>query len=253
MIKIKNIEDPRVQEFKSLRDSNVKTEGLLIAESYKVVLKLLNSNFEVLKLFITKEFFDENHSQINISEDNIFYADHSIMEKIVGHRLHHGIMASAHRPNNVPLTDLGKRILILNGLSSPENVGTIIRTAAGFNINSVIIDSKTCSPYLRRCIRVSMGNIFNMNIHFCKDLKSTLIDLQESKYSIYATANIEGATDLKDVVFNERSAFITGSEGHGIDSEIITASDEVIRIPMNETVAHLNAACATSIVLYHFQ
>ncbi len=252
MIKINDINDTRVLEFKSIRDTNIRSQNILIAESEKVVLKLLNSKLKINKLFVTPEFYKNNSQLKSLSEDQIFVAEQEIMETIVGHRLHQGIMASAQRPDNISLQELDRKILILNGLSSPENVGTIIRTAAGFNINSVIVDAKTVSPYLRRCIRVSMGNIFSMKIHFTEDLEVTIKELQNNDYQIFSTANEKGAIELKHVEFSSKAAIITGSEGHGIDRSILDLSNSIVRIPMDETVAHLNAACATAIFLYHF-
>jgi tRNA G18 (ribose-2'-O)-methylase SpoU len=252
VIEINSIDDSLIKEFLSLKDKALKEEKKLIVESEKVVRKLLNSKYEVLKIFATKEFYESNYDSLNLEKYNCYQGDKKLMESIVGHNLHHGVMALATRPDYVDLEELDDKILIFNGLTSPENIGTMIRNTAAFNINSVIIDSKTCSPYVRRCIRVSMGNIFKVKVHKTNDLKATICKLQEKQYSIYATANQKNAIDLPNAHISRKGAMVIGSEGHGMSKDIIEVCDEVLRIPINDEVAHLNAACSSAIVLYKF-
>lgn len=250
--KVSSLEDEGISEFLSLKDKALKESGQLIVESEKVVRKLLNSNCEVIKLFATEEFYREHYEELNLSRFECFSADRTLMEKIVGHKLHHGIMALAKRPEFVEVDQLGEKILIFNGLTSPENIGTMIRNTAAFNINSVIIDSKTCSPYVRRCIRVSMGNIFKVKIHKSSNLEETIKYLRSNKYTVYGTANQETSIDLPQAELSSKAAMIIGSEGHGMEKNIIDNCDQILRIPINDEVAHLNAACSSAIVLYKF-
>lgn len=247
---ITDINDQRIEEFKGLKDNTLNARNLLVAESEKVVLKLLKSEKPVLKLFINEEFFQKYSDLINSKNCELYTGTKEVMESIVGFNLHHGVMALTHRPKHVNIEELDDRILILNGLTSPENVGTMVRNAAAFNVNSILHDFKTCSPYLRRCVRVSMGNIFNVKVHSTDNLVGTLKTLQSNEYQIFATANEEGALDLPGFKFPKKAAVIIGSEGHGIDEIVKKTADTILRIPINEHVAHLNAACSSSIFLY---
>lgn len=250
IIEITDINDSRIEEFKGLKDNILNSQGLIVAESEKVVLKLLKSDKRILKLFISSEFYEKYKDLILKKECDLFTGTKEVMESIVGFNLHHGVMALLERPGHSQLEDLDDRILILNGLTSPENVGTMVRNAAAFNVNSILHDTKTCSPFLRRCVRVSMGNIFNVKVHATENLAHTISKLQENGYKVYSTANEEGAYDLPDFNFPKKAAVIIGSEGHGIDEIIKKSSDAIIRIPINDHVAHLNAACSSSIFLY---
>lgn len=252
IVNIEDVQDERVREFFSLRDKTLKESNHIIVETKKVILKLLNSKTKIYKIFATKEFYKEYSEIYNLSQYECYTASQNILESIVGHNLHHGVMALAHRPDFSPLEELGSKILIFNGLSSPENIGTMIRNAAAFNINSVIIDSKTCSPFVRRCIRVSMGNIFKVKVHQTNNLKDTIENLQKSNYTVYATANQEDAEDLPNIQLASKGAIVIGSEGHGMEPSIIDACDSILRIPINDEVAHLNAACSSAIFLYNF-
>ncbi|WP_127715439.1 RNA methyltransferase [Halobacteriovorax sp. HLS] len=252
IITIEDNLDQRVSEFFSLRDKSLKENEQIIVETEKVILKLLNSDVKIYKIFASDEFYENYYDQYNLARYECFSADKSILQSIVGHNLHHGVMALAHRPQFTKLEELGSKVLIFNGLSSPENIGTMIRNAAAFNINSVIIDSKTCSPYVRRCIRVSMGNIFKVKVHKTNNLKETIELLRNTNYTVYATANQQGAIDLPNTKLASKGAIVIGSEGHGMDPSIIDSCDHILRIPINDEVAHLNAACSSAIFLYNF-
>ncbi|TDJ05266.1 MAG: RNA methyltransferase [Deltaproteobacteria bacterium] len=245
MIGISDIDDPRVSEFRSLKGKNLLRKNLMVVEGEKVVLKLLKSSIKITKIFAPKTFIEKHPLR-----GEIFFADKSLMGSIVGHHLHQGIMALAVRPEDVSLRALEFPALILNGVTSPENIGSIIRSAAAFKVKSIIVGPKSCSPYLRRCIRVSMGNIFSMDIHHSNDLQETLRDLKTRGIKIFATANIEGACDLPEMSFNKDSALVIGSEGLGIEKYLIELCDIVVRIPIDSEVAHLNVGTATSIFLY---
>ena len=249
---VKSIDDLSIKEFLSLKDKTLNLNEQIIVESEKVVLKLLRSNTTVIKVFAHLDFIEMYSELLESKNAQVYTGSKEIMEGIVGHKLHHGVMALASRPKYISLNELEDKVLVLNGLTSPENIGTIVRNAAAFSINSIIIDSKTCSPYARRCIRVSMGNIFKVRVYKSDNLTDDLENLQKNGYKVVSTANQAGAIDLPVYTFPKKACVVIGSEGHGIQSEVLDISDDIIRIPINDEVAHLNAACSSSIALYQF-
>lgn len=247
---IEDLEDPRVEEFRHLKKLK---DNEIIADSHKVISKLLSSGMTPLKFFTTEDYAKEWEDELSIHypQAEFYCAPTALMEQIVGHQLHHGIMVKALRPNDTPLAELDDKIIVLNGLTSPENVGTIIRSATAFGIRSVLVDLATASPWLRRTIRVSMGNVFFAKIHHSDDLIRDLQFLAKEKgLQIVGTANAPESLDLPQHRFNSKTALIIGSEGHGMQREVYQACDLTLRIPMREDVAHLNAAAAAAICLY---
>ena len=247
MIFITDINDPQIAEFRSLRDYNHQIDGTIIAESEKVVVKLIKAGGEIIKILALDTFYQRYQNRLP-SNCQLFCASKEMMEQLVGFRLHHGVLALGKRPANIPLNQLGDMILVLNGLTSPENVGSIMRSAAAFNINSLIVDQESCCPYVRRCIRVSMGNIFNLKIHQTDNLVNCLQQLKN--YRIVGTANLPNAIDLKDYIFPTKGALIIGSEGHGIAPEIFERCQDLVRISIDDQVAALNAATSAAIFMY---
>lgn len=237
--------DSRIAEFITMRDHVLNNRNLFIAETEKVFLQYRASKRPIHKILATREFLERH----GLSGENIFYADSSVLEQVAGFKIYFEVLFLAEIPADVPLNKLDNKIIVLNGLSSPENVGSIVRSAAAFEINSIITDERTCSPFLRRCIRVSTGNVFAMKTFHAADIKSDLRKLSQLGYKIYSTANIAGAIDLQQFTFPEKYVVIIGSEGHGVDPDILQMSDQVLKIRINAQVAHLNASNAASIFL----
>lgn len=247
MIEINRHDDERILQFTHLRDHVLNNHGLILVESEKLFLQFRANNKKFLKTLSTREFATRHA----LSGENVFIAKKNILEKIAGFKIHFEVIFLAEMPPDCSLDALDDRIILLNGLSSPENVGSIVRSAAAFNVNSIITDEKSCSPFLRRCIRVSMGNIFSMKTFHSKNIRDDLRHLKSLGYAIISTANIPRAEKLSQFIFPRKCVLIIGSEGHGIDFDILDFSDAIIKITINTQVAHLNAANAAAIFLSH--
>lgn len=247
MIKITDANDPRIAEFISFRDHTLNARNLFIAETEKIFLQFSATGRKIHKVLATEKFA-EKHS---LSGEDVYLADKKILEQIAGFKVHFEVLFLAEMIKDHSLNQLDDKIILLNGLSSPENVGSIVRSSAAFNIKSIIVDEKTCSPYLRRCIRVSMGNIFSMKSYHSANIRQDIKNLKDMDYQILSTANIQSAISLKDFTFPEKYVLIIGSEGHGIDEDILLESNTVLKINIDPQVAHLNASNAASIFLSH--
>lgn len=230
-----------------MRDRVLHDQNLVVCESEKLFLQFIHSGKKILKTFSTRAFAEK----YKLNNDTNFIAEREILETVAGFKIEFEVLFLIHKPQDFSLHELGPRIILLNGVSSPENVGSIVRSAAAFNINSIITDEKSCSPFLRRCIRVSMGNIFAMKSYHSMDVREDLKKLQSMGYTVLSTANIDRSIDMSTYKFPEKCVLIIGSEGHGIDQDILNCSDLILKIRINAQVAHLNAANAASIFLSH--
>lgn len=247
MIKITDANDPRIAEFISVRDHVLNSRDLIVTETEKIFLQLRASQRKIHKIFCLPNFAEK----YQLTDENVFVADKEILEQVAGFKIQFGVLILAEKPEDAKLSELDDRIILLNGLSSPENVGSIVRSSAAFRINSIIADEKTCSPFLRRCIRVSMGNIFAMQTYHAVNIRGDLKKLKELGYTILSTANIPGSIDLKTFTFPKKCVLIIGSEGNGIDQDILNNSDTILKIAIDSQVAHLNASNAAAIFLSH--
>lgn len=245
MIHITDANDPRIAEFISIRDHVLNSKDLIIAEAEKLFLQLRASGKPIHKILATPAFIERH----NLSGENIFAAEKKVLESVAGFKIEFEVLTLAEKPADFPLDKLDNRIIALNGLTSPENVGSIVRSSAAFGIRSIITDEKSCSPFLRRCIRVSMGNIFALKTHHSINFRGELKKLKDLGYKIYSTANITGSVNVDQFTFPEKCVLIIGSEGHGVDQDILNMSDAILRINIDPQVAHLNASNAAAIFL----
>jgi len=246
---ITDINDEDIAEFISLKQSVCKKEHVVV-ESKNVLKKLFKTDVKIHKLFTTTEqrsFVEEHCKEIKFP---IYTASNEIMKQIVGHKIHQGMMALIDKPSYIKFDEIVGNIVVLNGLTSPENVGSIVRSCAAFDIKTIIIDEKTCSPHLRRCIRVSTGNLFHIKVYKSENLQQDLVDLQAKGYSVISTANEKNAISLDNFTFPQKSAIVIGHEGYGVEKEILKLSDTILKIDINEEVTSLNASIAAAIILY---
>lgn len=144
--------------------------------------------------------------------------------------------------------ELGNRILILENIQDPGNLGTIIRSAVAFNIDTIILSSDCVDIYNSKVVRSSQGMIFHIDI-IKRDLLLEIPKLQMLGYQIIGTKVTHGQS-LKDFQNIEKFAIIMGNEGKGMTNELTELCDSFIYIDMNDKCESLNVAIATSIILY---
>ncbi len=141
----------------------------------------------------------------------------------------------------------GNRLVLLDGIQDPGNLGTIIRSAASFNFDTVVLGLNTVDLYNDKVIRSTEGMIFHQNV-IQEDLSEFVKELKNNNYTIYTTDVNEGKI-VSDIDFKQKIAIIIGNEGQGV-SDIKEYADEALYIPMNKKCESLNASVATSIIMY---
>lgn len=249
MIPIK-LSDTRLDFFRSLKGRDGLENNQIIIESEKVIEKYLLCNQHGAVILSTKEWASETSLDFKKFNQH-FILDKSEMSKLVGYNYHQGVIAMASLPPSSKLEDFKGDTLILNGVSSPENVGALVRSAAGLGFKNILFDHESCHPFIRRCIRVSMGNIFFMKWHHTYNLKDSISKLQSLGHKVFGGANETGSLLLTENIWPKADCgLVIGSEGHGMSSTIVEACDQILRIPMIQEVAHLNAAGAGAILMY---
>lgn len=145
--------------------------------------------------------------------------------------------------------EIGNKILILDDIQDPGNLGTIIRSSVAFNVDTIVISNNTVDIYNDKVLRSSEGMLFHINI-IKREIISFLDELHECDFKIYGT-KVDGGRSVKDLkVSDNKVAIIMGNEARGVDNSLLKKCDEYIYIPMNENCESLNVGVATSIILY---
>ncbi len=142
----------------------------------------------------------------------------------------------------------GDRILILDNIQNPGNLGTIIRSAVAFNIDTIVLSEDTVDLYNEKVVRATQGLIFYINV-VRGNIEAIIADLKKKEYQIYAT-KVNGGKSLKNIEDLKKFAIIMGNEGNGVRPSLLNACDEYLYIDMNKNCESLNVGVATSIILY---
>ena len=251
---ITDIHAEELKLYHQFREHAFKADGSFIADSPKVVNLLIEEKIEVKSILATQSYYDEHKALLENLENVIFYlASKEQMQDLVGHKIHHNVMMHGIRPKESPLDALGDNILMLDEISSTQNIGAIARSAAAIGIDSYLVPTYGPHPYARRALRVSMGHIAMLKTHVYSDLKHTLTELKKNGYRIYAAEVCEGSTPLNQVKVTQKWVLLMGHEGSGLSEEILSMCDEVVTIEMMEGVKSFNVGIAASIMMYKFK
>lgn len=138
-------------------------------------------------------------------------------------------------------------VILLDSLQDPGNVGTIIRSAVAFGIDTIVLGNGTVDVYNEKVLRASEGMINNINL-IKNNLVDTIMDLKIKGYKIIGT-KVNGGTDIKNIK-SSKFALLVGNEGSGVSDELLDQCDEYAYIKMNNNCESLNVGVATSILIY---
>lgn len=139
--------------------------------------------------------------------------------------------------------------IILEDIQDPGNLGTIFRTAEAVGITCVIMSRSTVDVYNPKTIRSTMGSIYRVPFVYVEDISSIIKVMQDRDVCVYA-AYLGGKTYYEAFDYRKGTAFLIGNEGNGLRKETADCADVMIRIPMEGSVESLNAAVASSVLLY---
>ncbi len=254
LTEITDLTTPSLDIYRQLRDKAFTQDNSFIADSPKVVNILLETSIEVKSLLATKEYYEEFKDLIMKKEiPHLFVADKKVMEGIVGHKIHHNCMMHGVRPKETALDRLGDQIIMLDEISSTENIGSIARSAAALGIDSYLLPKQGPHPFNRRALRVSMGLASRLKINQYDDIFVTLNTLRDKGYKIFAAEVTADATPLSEVRVHDKWVLLMGHEGKGLSQEVLNACDEAVQIEMEENIKSFNVGVAASIMMYHFK
>ena len=253
-IPIDNINIPELHIYHQFRDNAFTADESFVADSPKVVNLLLETDIEIHSILATQEYYD-THAKLITKKDipKLFVASKSLMQEIVGHKIHHNVMMHGRRPEQYDLNGLGDHIIMLDEISSTQNIGSIARSAAAIGIDSYLLPTHGPHPWSRRALRVSMGHVAMLKTHLYEEIKETIQALKKNGYKIYAAEVTEDSTPLSEVKVTEKWVLLMGHEGSGISNEILALCDEVVTIEMVEGVKSFNVGVAASIMMYKFK
>ncbi|MBI2933344.1 MAG: RNA methyltransferase [Planctomycetes bacterium] len=241
--------------FGSLRQRRL-PDGLFIGDGLKIVRRILESALCVERVLLTQKWYDllgELLGRRPEPELRVRVATQEQVDAIVGFKLHQGVMALARIPPPPPLDDVlaskaAPVLAALDGLSNAENVGAIVRSCAAFGIDGILVGPATCSPWMRRAVRASMGGVLRVAIWETGDLAGTL--RRHPSLKSYA-AHIHGEHQaISQVDFTGPTCVVLGGEARGVSAPVLAACRATVYIPMSDDWECLNVGAAAAVLLY---
>lgn len=230
-----------VKYYKKLREKKYILEyGKYIVEGYHLVEEAFKSG--ILESIIVSE---ENKYDFNVYKEVLSSKD---MKSISLLNSVPDIMGVVRLKNSSKIS--GKKIVLLDDVQDPGNVGTIIRSALAFNVDTVILSPGSVSLYNDKMIRSSEGTIFKMNI-VRMDLESAIEEIKNKGIKVYY-ADMFGEKDIDEMKLDSY-ALVLGSEGQGISDKVRSLADYSISVPINKTCESLNVAVCGGIIMYKFR
>jgi tRNA G18 (ribose-2'-O)-methylase SpoU len=257
--KIESFELPELQPYRTMRRQfEHRQQGIFVAEGEKVVRRLLTSACTVVSVLLPQKWLDALEPLLLSRPEDVavFVAEKKLLETLTGFSMYQGLLAVGKVPAQPSLEDLLSRgrepqlLAAVEGLSSAENLGTIVRNCAAFNVAALLVGETSTSPFLRRAVRSSMGTVFEVPIVETPRLMRTISELRQRGFRcIAAHPHTDGRT-LPQADFTGDCCIIFGSEGYGLSGALLEMCDEAVAIPMPRTVDSLNVGSAAAIFLY---
>ena len=233
---ITSVNNEKIKEIVKLKDKKYRDKMGLFCVEGKDMVDIAYEKGIIDTLLILEG--TENNYQIPVT-----YVSMNVMKKISD-------MNSVSKYfcvcKKIDKSDIGNRLIILDGIQDPGNLGTIIRSAVAFNIDTVVLSKECVDIYNSKTLRSTKGMIFNKNV-IVRDIVPFISSLDG--YMIYGT-DVNDGVDVREIDIPKCLAIVIGNEGTGISKIVHDMCDKFIYIKMNDKCESLNAGVASSIIMY---
>lgn len=261
-------QNPRVREACALAEKKKRrAEGLFRFDGIKLFSEALTNGIEICNVFVRHPMSAAVETLIcdavscgALAEESVIYVSDTVFEKLSEEKNPEGILCIARIPNELHVLCDGtysqiqadERLLIVQSLRDPGNLGTVIRSCAALGIDRLLISSDCADLYNPKTVRSAMGALFHLSILIVDEngIPDMIRALRTSGRRVYAAALCEGALTVGSFRLSHRDCFVIGNEGHGLSEETVRACDAAAIIPMKEGNESLNAAAAATVCIW---
>ena len=270
IIEITDLSAPELRAYTQLTHAQLRSrrepeEGILIAESGKVISCALAAGCQPLSFLMERRQIDSFLTRMEESWGDvpIYTASREVLAGLTGYALTRGILCAMRRPalpDMETLCQSGKRLVVLEHITDATNVGAIFRSAAALGMDGVLVTPSCCDPFCRRAVRVSMGTVFQipwawLGTDSAQWPQPGLSRLRSLGFQTVAMALSHDAIpiDHPALAGADRLAIILGAEGDGLSASTIAGCDYTACIPMAHGVDSLNVAAAGAVIFWQLR
>lgn len=245
MERITSLKNPRILTWKGLKERKGRREtGCFLVEGRKSVEEALASGFEIEALLVDEAMAEAYPVPQGVS---CFALPEHVMAAVCDTKTPQGV-AAVMRMRSV--RTIGGRVVALDGVQDPGNVGTIIRTADAAGLDGVILTDQCADVFSPKVLRATMGSVFHLPIMVTEDLPGLLKQMQ-GEGTCVISSQLEDASPFYDRgEVGQRFALVIGNEGNGVSDAVKSLADKRLMLPMKGRAESLNAAVAAGIMMY---
>ncbi|WP_077621039.1 TrmH family RNA methyltransferase [Bacillus sinesaloumensis] len=249
MKRIESSKNPQIKQWKKLHTKKEREKtGLFIIEGFHLVEEALKSDVLIQELIISEA--TDIPTSWSVDDISITIVTEKIMQDLSDTDTSQGVAAICEQYST---NTSGKfsRLLLIDAVQDPGNLGTMIRTADAAGIDAVVIGDGSVDVYNSKVIRSTQGSIFHIPI-LKGNLHETIMRVQQEGIKVYGTS-LKNAIDYKETTVGDSFALIVGNEGNGVNTEFLEKTDQNLYIPIYGKSESLNVAVAAGILLYHLR
>lgn len=236
-------------------------KGMFIAESPKVIHRALDGGYEPVSLLMERKDITGAAREViaRCPEVPVYTADEELLCNLTGYHLTRGVLCAMRRPGLPTVEDIcagAARIVVLENVQNPTNVGAIFRSAAALGMDAALLTPGCSDPLYRRSARVSMGTVFQIPWTFTGEWPGEGMEqLNRLGFRTAAMALSDDSVSIDDrrLMAEEKLAVILGSEGDGLTETTIARCDYTVKIPMYHGVDSLNVAAASAVAFWQLR
>ena len=236
-------------------------KGMFIAESPRVIERALDAGCTPVSFLAEETHLKSQERELirRCGDIPVYTAKPEVLTQLTGYHLTRGMLCAMYRPPLPSVEELCKkarRLVVLENVVNPTNVGAIFRSAAALGMDAVLLTADCSNPLYRRAIRVSMGTVFQIPWTFLTDdlawPEQGMRFLQKAGFKTVAMALKEHSLSVDEprLQREEKLAVVLGAEGDGLSAETIAECDYTVMIPMAHGVDSLNVAAASAVAFW---
>jgi tRNA G18 (ribose-2'-O)-methylase SpoU len=248
-IDILDADDPRVADYRSLKERRLNEEGRFVAESERVVRRLVDSGLAVQSVLLTAPRLATLADALG-GDFPVYLAPQTVLDQVAGFHVHRGCLAVGGRPPAPQIPRDARTLIVLEDLTDVDNLGAIARHAAAFGADAILLSPRSADPFYRKAIRVSLGAVFTVPIVRLARWPDDLQALRAEGVSVVGAVLDPDAVPLTDFARPARVALMFGAEGPGLSPAARAACDYRVTVPMSPGADSLNVATAAALFLF---
>ena len=248
-----SVKNPTVQAAKNLQTAKGRREmNAFLCDGEHMTGEALQVCPEKVRSLFVDASMEERFSDIvakALPGTDVYRVSRAVMETISQVKTPQGIAAVCTLPESVPLEKQGNRLVLLENVQDPGNVGTILRTLDAAGFDGCILTEGCADPWSPKTLRATMGSAFRVPVTFVKDGTAACVALKELGYSVIG-AELHGQPFYQRAVLPEKLCLLIGNEGQGLTDGALAACDYRFKLPMMGGAESLNAAIAAAVMMY---